>query len=114
MLLLVRALNAGPVRDLGLIESAAARAQSSFFGEETYPTLELKAAALLQSLCKNHPLVDGNKRLSWLATFVFVRINDRVIDMTDNEGFDLVMDIAANSMDLAEIGDRLKLVAKSL
>ena len=55
------------VRDLGLIESALARPQTSVFGEDAYPTLDDKAAALLQSLVLNHGLVDGNKRLGWVA-----------------------------------------------
>ncbi|MBV9119453.1 MAG: Fic family protein, partial [Chloroflexi bacterium] len=73
---LVRILGAGPVRDLGLLDSAAARPRSSVFGQDAYADLTLKAAALLQSLCRNHALVDGNKRLAWLATVVFLDLND--------------------------------------
>src|SRR3954469_16640917 len=57
-----------PIRDVGLLSSAAARPQASAFGEDAYPDLWTKAAALHQSLLKNHALVDGNKRLAWLAT----------------------------------------------
>ena len=60
---LIRLLGAGPVRDVGLLDSALARPQSSAFGEDAYPTLRLKAAALMHSLVKNHSLMDGNKRL---------------------------------------------------
>ena len=67
---LVRRLGVGPIRDLGLIDSAVARPRSSAFGEDAYPTVALKAAALLHSLAANHGLVDGNKRLAWLATTV--------------------------------------------
>ena len=56
------------VRDAGLLESALARPQSTVFGADAYPTLHTKAAALLHSLARNHALVDGNKRLAWLAT----------------------------------------------
>jgi death-on-curing protein len=71
LLSMTRALGIGPVRDLGLLDSTAARPRASAFTEDAYPTIELKAAALLHSLARNHPLVDGNKRLSWLAVAVF-------------------------------------------
>jgi death-on-curing protein len=63
------------IRALGLLDSAAARPRTSAFAEDAYPTIELKAAALLHSLARNHPLVDGNKRLSWLAVVVFLDLN---------------------------------------
>ncbi len=72
---LVRLLRAGPVRDVGLLDAAAHRPRSSAFGQDAYPTVPLKAAALLHSLVGNHALVDGNERLGWLATTVFLDIN---------------------------------------
>ena len=63
------------VRDYGLLESALARPQTTVFGADAYPDLPTKAAALLHSLARNHALVDGNKRLAWLATYVFLDIN---------------------------------------
>ena len=72
----------GPIADAGLLDAALARSAASAFGEDAYPTLELKAAALLQSLVKNHPLVDGNKRLEWLLTEMFVELNDAACDST--------------------------------
>lgn len=60
------------VRDYGLLESAAARPQTSVFGQDAYPDLATKAAALLHSICTNHALIDGNKRLAWAATRMFV------------------------------------------
>ena len=72
LLTLVTDLGVGPVRDLGLLESAAHRPTTSLWGQEAYPALELKAAALMDSLVNNHPLVD-DKRLGWLATLVFRR-----------------------------------------
>lgn len=68
LLKLFRTLEVGPVRDVSLLDSAAARPRSSAFGEDAYPSLELKAAALLHSVARNHALADGNKRLAWLAT----------------------------------------------
>jgi death-on-curing protein len=74
---LARALlgDPAPVRDMGLLGSAAARPQTTAFGEDAYPDLLTKAAALLQSIVNNHALVDGNKRLGWLATAVFLELN---------------------------------------
>jgi death-on-curing protein len=105
---LVRRLGVGPVRDLGLLDAAVSRPQSSSFGEDAYPTLELKAAALLHSIVTNHALVDGNKRLGWLATTVFLDINGEPIEVGDDDAFQLVLDTAKGSLDVASIADRLK------
>jgi death-on-curing protein len=71
------------IRDLGLLESAAARPQTTVYGKDAYKTFPIKAAALLHSLARNHCLVDGNKRLAWAGTRTFCLLN----------GFDLVMSI---------------------
>lgn len=109
---LVNALG-GPIRDLGLLDSACHRPQASLFGQEAYPTLAGKAAALLHSVACNHALVDGNKRLALLATVVFLRINGYVLDLTDDEAFDLTMSVAAGQLDAEGICKRLRL-AKAL
>jgi death-on-curing protein len=104
---LVRALGAGPVRDVGLLDSAASRPRSSVFGEDAYPTLPLKAAALLHSLARNPPLVDGNQRIAWLATVVFLDLNGLAVTMTDDEAFALVMAVATGDLDVGAIAERL-------
>jgi death-on-curing protein len=106
---LVNALATGPVRDLGLLDSACHRAQASLFGQEAYPTLAGKAAALMDSLAGHHALVDGNKRLALLATVVFLRINGYVLDLTDDEAFDLTMSVAAGQLDAEGTRKRLRL-----
>ncbi|MGD3149560.1 type II toxin-antitoxin system death-on-curing family toxin [Tsukamurella tyrosinosolvens] len=68
------------VRDHGLLESAALRPQTSVFGDDAYPTLDEQAAALMESIVRHHPLVDGNKRLGWLATVVFYGLNGVPLD----------------------------------
>lgn len=108
LLVLTRLLGAGPVRDPGLLESAAARPQTSLFGEDAYPTLTLKAAALLHSVCNNHALVDGNKRLALLAAVTFMRINGRRFDLTQNQAFDLVMGVAEGRLDVPDIAVALE------
>jgi death-on-curing protein len=103
-----------PIRDVGLLGSAAARPQTIVFGEEAYPDIWAKAAALLQSIVKNHALVDGNKRLGWLATAVFLELNGvsaTVIPNRDVHRF--VMDVAAGAHDVDELSRELqRLVAK--
>ncbi|MEV4940102.1 type II toxin-antitoxin system death-on-curing family toxin [Streptomyces zaomyceticus] len=63
------------VRDAGLLESAVHRPSAAMFGEEAYPDLVDKAAALLQSLAINHPFLDGNKRTAWLSCVTFLAMN---------------------------------------
>ena len=111
LLRMVRALDAGPVRDVGLLDSAAARPRASAFGEDAYPTLALKAAALLHSLARNHALVDGNKRLAWLATVVFLDLNASGTDLFDDDAFALVMDVSEGLLDVEQVATRLSVTA---
>lgn len=88
------------VRDLGLLSSALHRPQSQMFGVEAYTDLFEKAAALLQSLAINHPLVDGNKRTAWMCGVVFLDLNGIDMAEVDQErAFDLMVDIAAGKAD---------------
>lgn len=98
-----------PVRDLGLLGSAAARPMTSAFGEDAYPDVWSKAAALLHSLVKNHPLVDGNKRLGWLACAVFLDLNG--IDptrATNDDVYDLVLHVASAPIEVPDLAQRLQ------
>jgi death on curing protein len=108
-LLLIRKLGVGLVRDLGLLDSAMARPRSSAFGMDAYPAIAVKAAALLHSLASNHPLVDGNKRLAWLATVVFLDLNGLGPKVSDDEAFDLVWEVASGESELTVISARLKI-----
>ena len=87
------------VRDVGLLESALHRPRASVLGQDAYPDLLTKAAALLHSLARNHPLVDGNKRLAWLATYVFCAKNGVELDPDDDAAYDLVVAVASGSLD---------------
>ncbi|NRQ30590.1 type II toxin-antitoxin system death-on-curing family toxin [Nonomuraea sp. NN258] len=91
------------VRDLGLVDSAVHRPRASMFGQDAYPDLLTKAAALLQSLAINHPLVDGNKRLCWLTTDVYLRYNGVELDTDDDSAYDLVIAVASGKLD--EVGE---------
>lgn len=108
LLLLTRRLGVGPVRDVGLLDAACARPRSTAFGVDAYPEVEAKAAALLHSLVGNHALVDGNKRLAWLAAVVFLDLNGRTVEMADDEAFDLVMKASQGSLDVAAIAEVLR------
>ena len=99
LLQLVADLGVGPIRDLGLLDAAAHRPTTSLYGEEAYVGLEAKAGALLESVVCGHPLVDGNKRLGWLALVVFYGLNDVDLDVPDDEAYDLVVGVAAGEHD---------------
>ena len=102
-----------PIRDIGLLGSAVARPQTTVFGEDAYPDLWTKAAALLYSIVNNHALVDGNKRLGWLATAVFLEINGVKISRANNDDvYELVIDVAAGEPTVDTIAERLRLLSK--
>lgn len=95
-----RTLGAEPVvRDYGLLESALARPQASAFGEEAYSGIYQQAAALLHSLARNHPLVDGNKRLALAATIAFLAINGVRLTLSNDQAYDLVISVATGELD---------------
>lgn len=92
------------VRDWGLLDSALHRPRSTVFGTDAYPALHEKAAALMHSLARNHPLVDGNKRLAWLAARLFYVRNDRDLRADDPHAADkLVRAVAAGDHDVGEL-----------
>jgi death-on-curing protein len=98
-----------PVRDVGLLASAVARPQTTVGGDDAYPTIWLKAAAFLQSVVNNHALVDGNKRLGWLATAVFLELNDASVVAASNDAvYELVMQVAESSVTLEVTAGRLE------
>lgn len=97
------------IRDQGLLESAVARPRTSVFGEDAYPSLEAKAAALLHSISRNHALVDGNKRLALAATLAFLGMNGRQLTMSNDEAYDFVIAVATGELDEVEqIADSLR------
>ncbi len=79
--LILRFGGSAGVRDMGLLESALVRPQTGY-----YDTLSLQAAALLQSLCQNHCFVDGNKRVAFACTAIFLRMNGYRLSVKSDEG----------------------------
>lgn len=103
-----RAVGKVEVRDAGLLESAASRPQATVLGNDAYPSLLDKAAALLHSLARNHALVDGNKRLALSGTFAFLGLNGLRLTLTNNEAYDLITAVASGELDdVASIAMRL-------
>jgi death-on-curing protein len=98
------------VRDHGLLASAAARPATIAFGQEAYPELWQKAAALLHSICMNHALIDGNKRLAWAGARVFLAHNGvplAAVDVDAAEAF--VLAVAAGTLtDVPDIARQLR------
>ena len=95
------------VRDLGLLASAAARPRTSVFGDDAYPSLTEKAAAICQSVVRNHALVDGNKRLAWSATRVFLLINGHDIAYDIDDAEELILGAARGELDAPAIATDL-------
>ena len=102
-----------PIRDAGLLASAVARPQTSIGGQDAYPTLVEKASALLQSIIINHALVDGNKRLGWVCTAVFLQINGVDVTRISNDSvYDFVYWVASTNPQLDDIVTSFRLLLK--
>ncbi len=92
-----------PVRDAGLLASAAARPATTVFGSDAYPTFSQKVAALMHSLARNHALVDGNKRLAWSATRAFCLLNGLDLTSTVDDAEQFVLAIASGTRDVPDM-----------
>ena len=90
------------IRDVGLLASALARPATTVMGAEVYPELAVKAAALLESVARFHPLIDGNKRTAWTLMVLLLWINGYRHAFTTDEGFDLVVGVAEGTVDLLD------------
>ena len=90
------------VKDLGLLDSALARPRTTLFGEDAYRTIELKGAAMMHSLIKNHPMVDGNKRTSWFMLTSFLFINGYHLEMSTDQALRLTLGLATDELSLDE------------
>ncbi|MCP3912188.1 MAG: type II toxin-antitoxin system death-on-curing family toxin [Actinomycetia bacterium] len=101
-----------PVRDIGLIGSAVARPQTTVLGQDAYEDTWTKAASLLDSIVNNHGLIDGNKRLGWLATAVFLELNNHSVAAAANDPvFELVTRVATGNLTIEQLADELRALA---
>lgn len=94
-----RTLGAVDVRDIGLLESAVARPHTTVFGDDAYPTLHLKAAAMLHSVVRNHALVDGNKRLGFAGLIAVLGLNGERLAIDNDAAYDLIIAVATGELD---------------
>lgn len=104
----------GALRDFGLLDSAVMRPQSSAFGEDAFPSIHEKAAALLHGLARNHPFVDGNKRTAWACVSTFYMINGFIISADQADIVALVVDTAEGQLDVPTIAATLKSWAQTM
>lgn len=102
------------IRDTGLIESAVARPQASYAGKDLYQGIFNKAAALLQSLLKNHPFVDGNKRTALSSAGIFLKMNGYNLQNTHSEEVKFAIRVDNEHLNLEEISSWLKKNSKKI
>ena len=95
------------VRDLGLLIAAVDRPAMKYRGQDVYTPLAMKAAALMESLARNNALFDGNKRLAWLATNVFLELNGTTVHFSDNEIFSLLREVQQGYLATNELARRI-------
>ena len=93
------------LRDRGALESAVAQPEASFGGEDLYPDLAIKAAALGHSLIQNHPSVDGNKRIGHAEMEVFLLLNGHEIDASVDDQETIIIDVASGKVSRIELGE---------
>ena len=91
------------LRDKELLESAVERIKATFDGVSLYPSNFQKAAAILESIIKNHPFVDGNKRTVWLACCTILRFGDYKFNLTETDAYDFVIKVASSHLEFEEI-----------
>ena len=89
--------------DLGLLESAVARPRATFRGKDLYPTLFHKAAALMESLIKSHPFVDGNKRTAITSAGIFLQMNGHMLQASQREVVDFTMALATKKAEFEHV-----------
>lgn len=87
------------IRDIGLLAGAMARPQATAFGADAYPSMAGKIAALVDGINRSHPLVDGNKRLSWVCAVVFALRNGRTLAAPQGEIDAVIRGVAGGDMD---------------
>lgn len=101
LLAIIDELGLGPLRDIGLLDAARQRPMSSAWGEDAYPDLHTKAA-IMESIGRNHALVDGNKRLCWAAGVVFLPLNGSPVEAPFDDAHDLVVGICTGRVGIEE------------
>ncbi|MDA3625792.1 Fic family protein [Saccharopolyspora oryzae] len=114
LLLLATAVTDGDlmVRDGGLLDAAAYRPHAEMFGVPAYETLWLKSAALLDSIVRTRPLVEGNWRLAWVAAVAMCDLNGWWVEAGDDAALDLVREVGRDQRELPDVAALLESWAK--
>ena len=112
--ILERAQTKGIVRDFALLHSAVERPRATYDGRSLYPNIFAKAAALLQSICLNHPFTDGNKRTAWITTGTFLWFNGWHLTAKRKEAADFMIKVDNQKPDILEISGWLKKHCKKI
>ena len=102
------------IRDEGLLQSALARPQATFGGQDLYPALFEKAAALAESIVRNHPFLDGNKRMAWECLDLTLEMNGHCVTASTGQGFDLMMRIIERQVTVQDVAEWLAKHTKHL
>ena len=102
------------VRDLAGLESALGQPLLEVFGQALHPTVELRAAAIVFHLSRNHPFFDGNKRVAWACLETFLLLNGIALELSDEAAYDLVCRVAQDEFEKAEIARQLLLVMRAI
>lgn len=113
---LVNQQEIGPdlLADFGLLEAAVLRPQQSVSGRDAYPDIHTKAAAMMHSLIRNHPFVDGNKRTGLLSVILFYNLNGHAVEAEQEAVIALALDVAEGQIDVEGIAGILKSWARPL
>ena len=96
------------VRDFSLLHSAVERPKATYAGQDLYPTIFVKAAALLHSLCMNHPFTDGNKRTSWASAHKFLWINGYHLQTEKGAAVSFMLSVDNENLPLKDIASWLR------
>ncbi len=102
------------VRDIGMLKSAIGRPFATFGGEDLYPDIFLKCAALVQSIVKNHPFVDGNKRTAFVSVVVLLKLNGYLLEINQKEVVNIMVKIANENLSVDKISSWLKKHSKEI
>lgn len=97
------------IRDIALLEAAVARPAASAFGQDAYPTLREKAAALLHSVARNHPFTDGNKRTATVGIVFMLRVNGQAVIWEQEDALKLILRVAEGACAVEEAANWLPL-----
>lgn len=101
------------VRDMGMLESAVGRPFATFGREDLYPDIFMKAGAFIQSIVKNHPFIDGNKRTAFTGAITFLLANGTFVSTDTNQVVKFMLKVANENIPVDEIAKWLKKHAKS-